>query len=319
MPSDELVRQCKEIQRDTGRTFYFATRLLPTRVRHPTYVLYAFFRIADEVVDGDQARRLSPDEQERRLEDLRQQALGETEPQRPELEAFLEVKREYDIPDQEIDVFIDAMQTDIDKHRYETFDELRTYMRGSAAAVGVMMTAIMEPEDRGQALPHARALGEAFQMSNFLRDVREDIIDRDRIYLPQETLNRHGIDAEQIERLEFTPGFAAAIRDELQRTERLYREGIAGIKHLPEDCQFPVLLASVLYADYHSQIRAVNCDVLNNEPSLSTLRKLSLFARTGYRWQFSKDPETVFRSVSDLTLPDSPTPPPEPGDTLPIR
>jgi len=319
MPSDELVRRCKEIQRDTGRTFYFATRLLPTRVRHPTYVLYAFFRIADEVVDGDQANRLTPDEQEARLEDLRQQALGEIDPTRPELEAFIEVKEEYDIPDQEIDVFIDAMQTDIDKDRYESFEELRTYMRGSAAAVGVMMTAIMEPENRDRALPHARALGEAFQMSNFLRDVREDIIERDRIYLPQETLDRHGVTPGQIERLEFSPGFAAAVRDELNRTERLYREGIAGIKHLPDDCQFPVLLASVLYADYHSQIRAVNCDVLTNEPGLSTLRKLSLFARTGYRWKLSKDPESVFRSVSDLTLPDSTARPPEPGETLPIR
>lgn len=319
MPSDELVRQCKEIQRNTGRTFYFATRLLPARVRRPTYVLYAFFRIADEVVDGEQATKLSADEQHRRLEELREQALGETAPKRPELEAFVEVKQTYDIPDSEIDVFIDAMQTDINTSRYETFEELRSYMRGSAAAVGVMMTAIMEPENREQALPHARKLGEAFQMSNFLRDVREDIVDRDRIYLPLETLTRHGVTTDQIESLTFTPEFAAAIRDELRRTEQLYKEGIAGIKHLPEDSQFPVLLASVMYADYHRQIRAVNCDVLNNEPSLSSLRKGSLFARTRYRWQFTNDPETVFRTVSDVTLPGSTTPPPEPGETLPMQ
>ena len=319
MPSDELVRQCKEIQRNTGRTFYFATRLLPARVRRPTYVLYAFFRIADEVVDGEQANRLSATEQEQRLELLREQALGDRPPQRPELEAFVEIKETYDIPDQEIDVFIDAMQADIDTSRYETFEDLRAYMRGSAAAVGVMMTAIMEPDDREQALPHARKLGEAFQMSNFLRDVREDIVDRDRIYLPRETLTRHGVTTDQVESLTFTPEFAAAIRDSLRRTEQLYQEGIAGIKHLPADSQFPVLLASVLYADYHRQIRAVNCDVLTNEPSLSLPRKLSLFLRTRYRWQFRKDPETVFRTVSDITLPEATTPPPEPGETLPIR
>ncbi len=319
MPSDELVRKCKQIQRNTGRTFYFATRLLPARVRRPTYVLYAFFRIADEIVDGEQASKLTETEQRERLEELRAQAIGATEPERPELEAFQQVKTEYDIPDNEIDVFIDAMKTDIDKNRYDSFEELEEYMRGSAAAVGVMMTAIMEPDDREKALPHARALGEAFQMSNFLRDVREDIVERDRIYLPSETLTRHDITHDQIERLEFSPGFAAAIRDELNRTEQLYQEGIAGIKHLPADTQFPVLLAAVMYADYHSQIRGVNCDVLNNEPNLSTVRKLSLFARTGYRWQLSKDPETVFRSVSDLTLPNSSPPPPGPGETVPMQ
>ena len=316
MPSDEYVRQCKQIHRETGRTFYFATQLLPERVRRPTYVLYAFFRIADEVVDSEKAETIPNDEQRRRLEMLREQALGEKEPTRPELKAFLEVKQEYDIPDEEINVFIDAMKTDIDKSRYETFGELRDYMRGSASAVGVMMTAIMEPENREKALPHARALGEAYQMSNFLRDVREDIVQRDRIYLPLETLNQHGVTEGQIKNLEYSSGFGEAIRDELLRTEQLYHEGVAGIRLLPKDCQFAVLLASVMYSDYHTQIREYDYDVLNNEPSLSMPRKLSLFARTRIRWQLSKDPDSVFRQVSPLVIPEAPPDPAEVTDRI---
>lgn len=319
MLDDREVRRSKAIQRRTGRTFYFATRLLPERVRHPTYVLYAFFRIADEIVDSEAAARRPAAEQARQIDRLREQILGDAEPEDPVIDAFCTVKAAYDIPDEEVETFLDAMATDIEKSRYENFEELREYMRGSAAAVGVMMTAVMNPKDRERALPHARALGEAFQMSNFLRDVREDIVDRDRIYLPQETLRRRGVSEEDVENLEFSPAFAAAIRDELRRTEELYREGVAGIEHLPEDCQFAVLLAAVLYADHHRSIRDCGCDVLNNEPSLSTTRKLSLWIRTRLRWQRNRDPEAVFRAVSDVRLPETPARPPEPGGTLPTR
>jgi phytoene synthase len=319
MLEDRQIEQSRAIQQNTGRTFYFATRFLPERVRHPTYVLYAFFRKADEVVDDERARERPAEEQAAALESLREQALGETAPDGPVLDAFQTVKREYAIPDEEVNVFIDAMKTDIHTHRYTDFEQLREYMRGSAAAVGVMMTAIMEPADRDEAIPHARALGEAFQMTNFLRDVREDICDRDRIYLPQSTMATHGVTDDQIEALEYDDAFAAVMQTELERTEQLYREGVLGIESLPADCQFPVLLAAVLYADYHRQIESQSYDVLSTEPSLSTVRKLSLFARTRLRWQFTSDPATVFGAVSGVSITDSDRHHFDPLDTTPAQ
>ncbi|WP_126661669.1 phytoene/squalene synthase family protein [Haloterrigena salifodinae] len=286
----------KTIQQRTGKTFYLATKFLPERVRHATHVLYGFFRIADEVVDD--AEGVPPDRQRAELESLRAQALGETEPEGPVLEAFEELRREYDIADDEINSFVDAMQSDIETDRYETYDDLESYMRGSAAAVGVMMTAIMDPDEREVALPHAVKLGEAFQMTNFLRDVREDVVERDRIYLPQETLRSYGVSDAQIERLEYSDSFAAAMTAELKRTEELYREGVAGIRYLPEDCQLPVLLAAVLYAEHHTVIRSQEYDVLSREPSLSTTRKLRCLAKTRWHWHWSRDPDAVFRRVS---------------------
>ncbi len=313
----EHIDAGKDIQKRTGKTFYLATRFLPERVRNATHVLYAFFRIADEVVDD--AAGVPPKKQQAELDRLRAEALGRTEPDDPVLVAFQELRERYDIADEEIDEFIDAMASDIDRRRYDSYADLEAYMRGSAAAVGVMMTAIMEPDEPDLALPHAIKLGEAFQMTNFLRDVREDIVERDRIYLPQETLRAHGVSDEQIERLEYSESFGAAMAEELDRTEALYREGVAGIRYLPEDCQLPVLLAAVLYAEHHTIIRKQGYDVLSSEPSLSTTRKLWCLARTRWHWHWNRDPEAVFQRVSAVHRDEQDRPSPGPSEHTPTR
>jgi len=309
MPSDEQLTRSKAIHRRTGPTFYLATRFLPERVREPTYVLYGFFRIADEIVDAED--RNDPEAQRRELAEIRAAVLGEKTPERPVLAAFKEIREAHDISREEVETFLDAMEQDITVARYETYEELAAYMRGSAAAVGHMMTALMDPEDRDAAAPHAGALGEAFQLTNFLRDVREDIEERDRVYLPQETLREHGVTDDQLASGTADDGFRAAMRTELERAEERYREGVAGISHLPDDCQFPVLLAAVLYADHHRVIRKQGFDVLDTPPSLRRRRKVSLLARTYYRWRRTKDPEKVFYAVTDVSPPPDHSPPGE--------
>jgi len=320
MVNKSQLAQSKSIHRRTGKTFYFATRVLPERVRQPTYVLYAFFRIADEVVD-DEDNNLTPAEQHERLEAIRSVVLGHESTDDPVLAAFCELRERQGISDEEVNVFIDAMLTDVDKTRYADYDELEAYMRGSAAAVGEMMTTVMSPtpEDDERARPHARALGEAFQLTNFVRDVREDIRDRGRIYLPQTTLRRHGVTDEQIERAEFDENARAAVQEELRRAEGLYREGVAGIKYLPEDCQFAVLLASVLYADHHRAIRRHDYDVFSATPQLSTRRKVALVLKTRAYWALSKDPESVFARVSAIPMTEDRRQGREAGDPRPVQ
>lgn len=305
MVERDHIAQSKSIHRQTGRTFYYATRLLPGRVREATYILYAYFRLADEVVDD--AEGTPPKEQRRKLESLREQALGRSEPETPVLKAFQVIRERHDIEEEDIETFIDAMATDIETRRYESYADLEAYMNGSAAAVGRMMTAVMEPENPETALPHATALGEAFQLTNFVRDVREDIVDRDRIYLPQSTLEEEGVTNEQIECFEMDENVVRAIQTELTRAESLYRTGVAGIKYLPRDCQLPVLLAAVLYAEHHRLIRGCGYDVLTNEPELSTARKLWIVARVRWHWQWMGDPEAVFYRMSAVTGPTSQT------------
>jgi len=304
MPTRSQLRESKRIHRSTGRTFYVATRLFPRRIREATYVLYAFFRVADDVVDT--TATVEPATQRERLEEIRDAVLGRVPTDEPVLLATRDLLDEYDIPDDEVETFVDAMIADVDHEPYETRAALGEYMRGSAVAVANMMLAVMEPANPDQARPHAKALAEAFQLTNFLRDVREDIRDYDRVYLPGETRRAFGVTIEQLRAGEADEGFRRAMQVELARTEDRYRTGVAGIRHLPSAMQFPVLVAAVLYADYHRQIVAQNYDVLAERPSLSTWRKLSLVARTRLYWALSGDPVAVFERVAEIDSIDHP-------------
>lgn len=284
------------IHRRTGKTFHLATRLLPERARDPTHVLYAFFRVADEIVDDPEPE--STTAQRRELEALRTEAIGEREPTSDVMQGFAAVRDEHDLDRREIEIFLDAMAMDLERTRYDTIDDLDGYLRGSSVAVAYLLTDVFAADLDQAARPHAAALAEGFQLTNFLRDVREDVQKYDRIYLPREVLHRHGVTVDDIETLRFDDGVAAVIEAELERTESLYRNGVAGIAHLPEDVQFGVLLAAVLYAEHHQLIRRNGYDTLSSRPSLSSARRLAVTARTWYHWRRTRDPEAVFEAVS---------------------
>lgn len=296
MVSSDKVERSKQIQKQTGKTFYFATKLLPEDIRHETYVLYAFFRKADEIVDST-----DPDpNQGEKLENFRKEAKGQVNSNDVVIQSFNEVREDKDIRDQDIDAFIDAMKMDIEKSRYEDFQEVRDYMDGSASAVGRMMTSIMNPEQKEKALPHATALGEAYQMTNFLRDVGEDIQKYDRVYLPKSTRDEFDVSVEQIRNGKVDDNFKKAIEEELKRTEVLYEEGVKGIKYLPENCQFGVFVSAVLYSQHHHLIRSVDYDVLNQTPELKRRTKVKLVVSAYWHWKRAENPTEAFRRASSI-------------------
>ncbi len=296
MVTREQLRESKEVQRRTGRTFHVATRFLPERARRPTYVLYAFFRTADDVVDDPDPG--APADLYAELDRIREAATGRRETDDPVLAAFDEMRRRHGIPEREVETFLDAMAADVEPDGYDTFADLSDYLRGSAVAVAYMMLDVMDPADAEAARPHARALGEAFQLTNFLRDVREDVTEYGRVYLPRETLAEHGVSPDRIADLRFSEGVAGAVRAELRRTEERYREGVAGIRHLPRDCQFPVLLSAVLYAEHHRLVRERGYDVLSATPSLGRVDYLRVLSRAWWHWRTAPDPASAFYRAS---------------------
>lgn len=290
----ELVEKSRKIHRGSGKTFYLATRMFPKRIRHQTYVLYAFFRKADEIVDTTNP----VDNQEEKLENFKKSATGVKESDDPVLQAFNIVRENEGLQEGDIEAFISSMKSDINKNRYQTFEELREYMDGSASAVGRMMTDIMGSRDREKSIKHATALGEAYQMTNFIRDVEEDIEDYGRIYIPIETLEDNGSSVDDIKNRNATEELKNALRYEMERTERLYSKGVEGIQYLPEDCQFAVLLSAVLYSEHHRKIRKNDFEVFDKNMDISNLRKIRLLVRCRIEWHRNKNPKEVFDKIS---------------------
>lgn len=287
---EDYVKESKKIQKNTGLTFYLATQAFPKRIRHETYILYAFFRKSDNVVDTTDPI----DNQAEKLEEYKKMAIGETESDDPVLKGFNKVRKSKGIPNSDVDSFISAMKMDIDKDNYQSHSELSDYMDGSAAAVGRMMTAIIDPEEEEKALPHATALGEAFQLTNFIRDVGEDIDEYNRIYLPREKRLEYNVTDEQIRSKEVDQDFKDLIDSELRRTSQIYIHGVRGIEYLSEDAQFPVFLSAVLYHSHHKKIRSVDYDVLNNTPDLSRRDRVIASVKAYYHWKRSDNPLEAF-------------------------
>lgn len=292
---EDYVKESKKIQKNSGLTFYFATQTFPKRIRHETYILYAFFRKADEVVDTKDPI----DNQEEKLDEFRKKALGQEESDDPVLKGFNKVRKSKGIAESDVNGFISSMKMDIDKNTYETHSELSDYMDGSAAAVGRMMTTIINPEKEQKALPHATALGEAFQLTNFIRDVGEDIDDYDRIYLPREKRLEYDVTDEQIRSKNVNEQFKQLIEDELRRTTQIYFHGVNGIQYLTEDAQFPVYLAATLYHSHHNKIRDVDYDVLNQTPDLNKRDRIMTAMKAYYHWKRTDDPlEAFLRTIA---------------------
>lgn len=265
---------CREFNKRHGTTYYWSTKALPKIKRHHVHALYAFARYADDIVDeipsvgGDDvpiaARRDA-------LDQLGERFFGDLDRGRsdhPVLKAVVHTVRAFDIERDAFRRFLRSMSMDLTVSSYETWDDLLVYMDGSAAVIGEMMLPILEPIDAA-ALPHARDLGNAFQLTNFLRDIAEDL-DRGRQYLPLEDSARFGVD---LALRQHTPAFEALMRFEIARCRELYASADVGIAMLPDRSARCVRSAHTLYGRILDQIEARNYDVFSGRVSVSTAQK----------------------------------------------
>lgn len=189
------------------------------------------------------------------------------------MRAFCDVVRETSMPLDEPLYFLDSMEQDLSIGRYDTYQELRGYMRGSAAAVGLMMCHILGAPKTSRVERSAYALGEAMQLTNFLRDVGEDAR-RGRIYLPLEDLATFSVKEEDVLAGRVTEEFKTLMRFELARARAHYKEADAGIPLLPADTQKPVLLARILYSKILDKIEDRGLDVFSGRARTGKVEKL---------------------------------------------
>ena len=277
---DASYRLCRRLNKRYGTTYYWSSLVLPRLVRHHVWALYAFCRHADDIVDdlGDAPL----EDREKALSAFGDRFFADLEAGRsdhPVLRAVVHTVRAYGHDPEVFRRFLGSMAMDLSVDRYATWDDLLVYMDGSAAVIGEMMLPILEPPDPAAALGPARDLGFAFQLTNFLRDVAEDL-DRGRVYLPQQDLQRH--DADPARRV-VDPEWRALMRFEIDRCRALYRSAEAGIVLLPPASARCVGTALALYSGILERIEDLDYDVFSHRARVPTRTKAVMAARAALR------------------------------------
>jgi 15-cis-phytoene synthase len=269
---------CAAIAARHGKSYHLATRLLTADRRPAVHALYAAARTADDLVDhpgADPAGDLA--EWSRAvLADL--DAGWSDDPVRLALVATF---GRYGIPVEHLVDFLAAMTSDLEVTGYADMAALDRYMWGSAAVIGLQVLPVLGTAPGvalEEAAPHAIALGEAFQLTNFLRDVGEDA-DRGRVYLPADLLAAHGVTREQLAEKRHDARFAALMREMVAVVRRRYDDAAPGTPLLAPESRDCVRAATALYGGILTEIERADYRVLDRRVSVSKPRRLAVFAR----------------------------------------
>ncbi|NED13919.1 phytoene/squalene synthase family protein [Streptomyces sp. SID9124] len=288
--------RCRELNARHGRTYFLATRLLPPERRSAVHALYGFARWADDIVD-DLDRHQEPAERDRlllRLESDLARGLATGTGDEPVVRAVADTAARYGIGHQLFADFMSSMRADLTVTDYPTYADLQTYVHGSAAVIGLQMVPVLGTVvPREEAEPHAAALGVAFQLTNFMRDVGEDL-DRGRVYLPGDLLASHGVDRALLEWSRRTGRGDTRIRAALvaaaAMTREVYRTAEPGIAMLDPRVRPCIRAAYTLYGGILDVIAEQDYRVLHRRAVVPRRRRaataaLGVLRVAGARWR----------------------------------
>ncbi|MFB7468272.1 phytoene/squalene synthase family protein [Streptomyces sp. NPDC056224] len=276
--------QCRRLNARHGKTYFLATRLLPPSRRPAVHALYGFARLADDIVD-DLRAPTSTEHRAQQLQRLSQDvrtAMDGGPGRHPVVNAVAHTAHRYHIPHHYFDDFLASMRADLTVTDYSTFDALRSYMHGSAAVIGLQMLPVLgHVTPREEAAPHAAALGEAFQLTNFVRDVGEDL-DRDRVYLPADLLAAYGVDRDLLQWSRRTgrrdPRITRALQAATELTRTVYTKAAPGIEMLDPVSRPCVRTACVLYGEILDAVARDGYASVHHRSSVRPLRRAAVAA-----------------------------------------
>jgi phytoene synthase len=266
---------CRRLNAQHGRTYYLATLLLPAWKRPYVHALYGFARYADEIVD-DLASTLTDAQKADWLVGWGDQFLADVAAGGSEHEisrAVVDTVRRWDIPLQHVEDFLASMRMDLTVTEYPTYADLLTYVHGSAAVIGLQMVPVLEPlVPREVAEPYAADLGVAFQLSNFIRDVGEDLR-RGRVYLPLEDLDAFGVTRGHLEHGVVDGPVRRLLAFEVARARELYRSARSGVRLLHPTSRPCIETALALYGGILDEVEAADHDVLSQRVSVGPVTR----------------------------------------------
>jgi phytoene synthase len=256
-------RTCRRMQLRHDPTFYCATLRLPRDVRPAVHALYGFVRGADQLVDGadrppDPARRR---EALNRWQAELERGLATGSSEHPVIAALVDAGRRHDLALTELSIYMDSMRVDCGPVRLASRDELDSYMRGSAGAVGLIMAPLLgTPRDLHWGVAE---LGRAFQLTNFIRDVREDF-ELDRVYLPGDERARLGVSEDDLAQRRTTDGLRTLLAAEVGRARHMFASTEFLHEVLDPAVRPGVRMARLVYGRILDRVEALGFDVLGH-------------------------------------------------------
>jgi phytoene synthase len=271
MTLEDAYTECGRITRREARNFAWGIMLLPRPKRLGLTALYAFARRVDDIADGD-----GPvEERRRRLLQVGAElaALPRAPIDDPVLVALADTLIRYPVPKQALADLVEGGLWDMERTRYESWDDLRDYCRRVAGAVGIACTAVYGPSDPRRAAPLAETLGLALQQINIMRDVPEDW-SLGRVYLPQDELDRFAVGEEDIAEGRMGAGWRALMAHQGSRARALLNEGLDLCTLLDTRSAVCVRTLTGIYASLLDEIERRHYDVFTSRPRLSSLGKL---------------------------------------------
>jgi phytoene synthase len=261
---------CRRVARTRARNFYYSFLLLSREQKDAMCAIYAFMRFCDDLSDEEGGSRAAIERWRTELDE----ALAGRLPPNPVWPAFCDSVTRYAIPHRYFQEMIYGVSSDLEPRSIATFDELYQYCYKVASVVGLTIIHIFGFES-----PHALELAEkcgiAFQLTNILRDVREDA-NRGRVYLPSEDLVRFGVDPA---RLEHDERFIALMRFEAARARRYYDESWPLLDLIQRRSRPSLWALMRIYSRLLERIERSNYDVLDRRISLPVWEKLSIVGR----------------------------------------
>lgn len=267
---------CQDKAAGSGSSFYYSFLLLAPEARRAITALYAFCREVDDVVDECRDEGVA----RHKLDWWRQEVdrIYAGRPEHPVGLALQAVLPRFDLHREYLLEIIDGMQMDLDQTRYRNFSELSLYCHRVAGVVGLLAAEIFGYRNRAT-LKYAETLGLAFQLTNILRDVREDAA-RGRIYLPQDELARFGVNEHDLNQAMANERLQALFQFQAGRARETYRRAHALLPDEDRYAQRSGLIMSAIYEDLLDEIEHDGFRLLEHRLKLTPLRKLWLTWKT---------------------------------------
>jgi phytoene synthase len=289
---------CRDVNARHGRTYFLATRMLTPAQRPAVHALYGFARWLDDIVDEPDAGA-TPESLAVRLSEVEDRFLADLAAGTSEdrlLTAVIDTAARYELEERLFRAFFASMRMDLSVTDYATRTDLDDYVHGSAEVIGLQVLPILGAmAPREEAAPRAAALGKAFQLTNFLRDIAEDFA-RGRVYLPADELKEHDVDRERLswcaEHGRSDVRVRVAIKEQIAVTRRVYAEARPGIAMLHPVSRPCVATAATLYGEILDRIEDADHDVFACRATVSRRRRLGVAcgALARARWARTRYP-----------------------------